>query len=104
MGGRWRQRLGEPDERRPSRRESSSDGTVLKAPAGTDAATIAAAAEVVRGRLGRMGVTNAAVSSTSDGVAVKSSADGYQLDGAAQRHATTIAPVAGTTVGCSAPS
>jgi hypothetical protein len=79
--------------------KSSSDGTVLKAPAGTDAATIAAAAEVVRGRLTRMGVTNAGVSPTSDGVAVRSSADGYQLHGAAQRHATTVAPVTGTTVG-----
>jgi hypothetical protein len=46
-----------------------------------------------------MGVTDAAVNAEDDGVAVESSADGYEVHAAAQRHATTIAPVTASTVG-----
>ena len=77
---------------------------LLKAPPGTDEAAIAAAADVVRGRLARMGVTDATVTATPDGVDVRSSADPYQLHAAAQHRATTIAPITSTTLGpCNGP-
>jgi hypothetical protein len=72
---------------------------ILKAPAGTDAATLAAAATAVRARLGRMHVPVTSVSATADGVAVVSSADPYQLEAAARPKATTIAPITGTALG-----
>jgi hypothetical protein len=79
-------------------------GALLTAPAGTDSATVDAAADVVRARLARMGVTDATVSEEADGVRVTSSADGYQLHAAAQAHATQIAPVTTAAVGpCNGP-
>src|SRR4051794_9740169 len=84
--------------------ETSARETVFQAPTGTDTSTLTAAADIVRGRLTRMGVADAVVKAQSDGVAVKSSADGYQLHAAAQRHATTIAPIPTTAVGpCNGP-
>jgi hypothetical protein len=77
----------------------STPSGLLEAPPGTHDATIAAAAEVVRGRLARMGVTDATVTATPAGVDVRSSADAYQLHAAAQHHATTIAPITSTTLG-----
>jgi hypothetical protein len=77
---------------------------LLKAPPGTDKATIAAAADIVRARLTRMGVTGATVTAQADGVDVQSAADPYQLHAAAQRHATTIAPITSTALGpCNGP-
>jgi hypothetical protein len=71
----------------------------LRAPPGTDQATLAAAADVVARRLARMGVTDAAVAPMADGLQVRSSADAYQLGAAAQRHPTTLAPVIATEIG-----
>ena len=83
---------------------TSTQGTILTAPVGTDDSTMAAAADVVRSRLIRMGVTDATVTPQDDGVAVKSSADGYQLHAAAQRHATTVAAITTAAVGaCNGP-
>jgi len=83
---------------------SASSAALLSAPAGTDPATIAAAADVVRARLGRMGVADAVVTARADGVAVQSSADAYQLHAAAQQHATTVAPITATALGpCGGP-
>jgi len=77
---------------------------LLKAPPGTDQATITAAADIVRTRLGRMGVTGAIVTARADGVDVQSAADPYQLHAAAQHHATTIAPITSTALGpCNGP-
>jgi hypothetical protein len=78
--------------------DRAPDG-LLKAPPGTDAATIAAAADVVRARLLRMGVTDAKVTARDDGVEVRSSGDPYQLHAAAKQQATTIAPITSTTLG-----
>ena len=79
-------------------------GVLLAAPTGTDSGTLTAAASVVRERLARMGVVDATVSAEAGGVRVTSSADGYQLHAAAQRHATQIAAVTTTAVGpCNGP-
>jgi hypothetical protein len=72
---------------------------LLAAPAGTAAATIQAAADVVRARLTRMKVNVSTVTAQADGVAVGSSADAYQLQAAARRGATTIATIASTALG-----
>ena len=77
---------------------------VLSAPAGTDLATIQTAADTVRTRLERMHVAVTSLDAHADGVAVVSSADPYQLQAAARRQATTIAPIATTAVGpCNGP-
>lgn len=87
-----------------SSQDAASQGVLFRAPAGTDGPSLNAAADIVRGRLARMGVTDAVVAATDEGVAVQSSADGYQLHAAAQRHATTIAPVITSAVGpCTGP-
>ncbi len=83
---------------------TADGGTLLAAPNGTDPATISAAVEIVRGRLQRMGVTDAAVVARPEGVSVRSSADPYQLRAAAQRGATSIAAVTSSELGpCSGP-
>ena len=83
---------------------AASPGVVLAAPAGTPSATLSAAADVVRGRLARMGVTGATVTPEASGVAVAGGADPYQLHAAAQQHASVIAPITTTAVGpCKGP-
>jgi len=83
---------------------ASAPTELLKAPPGTDHAAITAAADIVRARLSRMGVTDAIVTAQADGVDVRSSADPYQLHAAAQQHATTIAAITSTAVGpCNGP-
>ena len=77
----------------------SASESLLEAPSGTDETTIATAADIVRARLVRMGITDATVTAQADGVSVRSSADPYQLRAAAQLHATTVAPVASTALG-----
>jgi hypothetical protein len=77
----------------------SAEGVILKAPAGTDAATLQAAADVVRTRLTRMGVANPTVAARPDGVEIQSAADTYQLHAAAQHHATTITAITSTSLG-----
>jgi hypothetical protein len=72
---------------------------LLKAPAGTSKQTLTAAADLVRNRLGRMGVTDAVVTVHDEGVDVQSSADAYQLHAAAQQHATTIVAITATDLG-----
>jgi hypothetical protein len=72
---------------------------VLKAPVGTDAATLAAAAAIVRTRLDRMHVSVTSVSAAPDGVAVVASADPYQLEAAARPKATTMATITSTALG-----
>ena len=74
-------------------------GTLLSAPDGIDPATMSAAAEIVRARLQRMGVTDATVVGRPEGVSVRSSADPYQLRAAAQRGATSIAAVTSSELG-----
>jgi hypothetical protein len=76
-----------------------AQGIVLRAPAGTSAEMLAAAAAIVEDRLLQMGVTDAGAASVADGLVVTGSADGYQLRAAAQRHATTIAPVTSASLG-----
>jgi hypothetical protein len=74
-------------------------GTLLAAPNGTDPATMSAAADIVRARLQRMGVTDATVVAQPEGVSVQSSADPYQLRAAAQQEATSIAAVTSSQLG-----
>jgi hypothetical protein len=78
---------------------SPGEPVLLTAPAGTAPATVQAAATVVRERLTRMKVNVSAVTAQADAVAVTSSADAYQLQAAARRGATTIATIAGSTLG-----
>jgi hypothetical protein len=77
----------------------SVERVVLAAPPGTPAATLTAAADVVRTRLARMGVTDAEVAPSPSGVAVHSSADGYQLWAASQPGPAAIAPIVSTSMG-----
>ena len=78
---------------------AANGGTLLRAPAAAGPAAIAAAATVVQARLARMGVEDAVATPVSDGVAVTGSADAYQLQAAAQLHATVIAPITATALG-----
>jgi hypothetical protein len=71
--------------------------TVLKVVPGDEQAAVAAAADVVRERLTRMGVT-ARVSPSARRIEIVSSADEYQLHAAAQHSATTIASVTSSAV------
>jgi hypothetical protein len=83
---------------------ASTPAGLLKAPPGTDKATITAAADIVRTRLTRMGITDATVTTRDDGVDVRSTADPYQLHAAAQHHASAIAPITSTALGpCNGP-
>ena len=92
------------DGPREAAQPTPGETVILAAPPGTTAATLSAAADVVRGRLARMGIGDADVSAGSDGVAVRSSADGFQLHAAAQQRATALAPIESTTVGpCAGP-
>ncbi len=89
----------------PGSNPPAADGPVLlRAPAGTDRATIESAATGVRARLVRMGVPSPTVTATSDGVQVSSSADRYQLQAAARAAATTVVAVVSAALGpCAGP-
>jgi hypothetical protein len=91
----------EPTTERPAPTGmAAADGetVLLRAPDGTDDATLRSAADVVRVRLSRMGVQST-VEPRPDGVAVISHADAYQLRAAAQLKATTFAPVLEASLG-----
>jgi hypothetical protein len=98
---------GEISGRRPNSAATAAESVpagLLKAPSGTSKETITAAADIVRGRLAKMGVTDATVTARAEGVDVRSSADPYQLHAAAQQHATTIAATTSAALGpCNGP-
>ena len=77
----------------------SSDGTLLRAPAGTDQSVLQTAAGTVKARLGAMGVADADARPAADGVVVTGSADAFQLEAAARQEPTTLQGVAAAGIG-----